>query len=362
MRSLIFVAIAVLVAGGALLLIPSDAPAPTEATAADSDGGPAESGDAPAARPDELAEIASDADDRAEAPVAESLEAAPDAPLPAASTTRSERLPGAVVGRVTDQDGEPLAGAEVQLAGGGRLLLLVPDMGERSGSTTDDDGRFRIEARAGRHDLTVGTDLYALFEQSVDLIAGRDTDVGEIQLAPGVRILGRVLDDRGRPVEGARVTRPVRRSGGLIRIGASGALAAKTDADGRFQILRQAIGPFEFGVDHPAYPRGRFEGVTERAGELVSGIEVTLSVGARITGRTTGGLEEGLRVAARRARASADGVPMEFDGAFVGLGGSTRSASGVRRCPPGTKRPLRQPIRSGCNRVVARPKAAPRDP
>lgn len=324
MRSLLLLAAAVLVAGGAFLLLPSGAPAPTEPTAAASGADPAESGDAPAARPDELAEVASDADDRAEAPVARSLEAAPDAPLPAASTTRAERLPGALVGRVTDQDGEPLAGAEVQLAGGGRLLLLVPDAGESSGSTTDDDGRFRIEARAGRHELSVGTDRYAPFEQAIDLIAGRDTDVGEIQLAPGVRILGRVLDDRGRPVEGARVTRPVKRSGGLIRIGTSGALAAETDADGRFQILRQAIGPFEFGVDHPAYPSGRFEGVTERAAELVSGIEVTLSVGARITGRATGGLEEGLRVAARRARASAGGVPMEFDGPFVGIGGSTR--------------------------------------
>ena len=324
MRSILLLLAVVLVAGGVLLFVPTDAPAPAGAIAESSDAGSAGSGDALTAGPDELAEVAPAEEERAEAPIAKRIEAAPDAAVASGSTEQAERPPGAIVGLVTDQDGEPLAGAEVQLVGGGGLLLLLPDMGEGSGSTTDDDGRFRIEARAGRHDLTVGADRYAPFEQSVDLIPGRDTDVGEVQLAPGVRIVGRVLDDRGRPVEGARITRPMKRSGGLIRIGSSGALAAETDADGRFEILRQAIGPFEFGVDHPAYPRGEFEGVTERPGELVSGIEVTLRVGARISGRATGALEEGLRVAARRARSSAEGVPAELDGAFVGIGGDTR--------------------------------------
>ena len=84
-------------------------------------------------------------------------------------------------------------------AGGRRRAASSPaDMGESSSSTTDDDGRFRIEARAGRHDLTVGADRYAPFEQSVDLIPNRDTDVGEVQLAPGVRSSGAYRWSRGR--------------------------------------------------------------------------------------------------------------------------------------------------------------------
>lgn len=329
MRSLLLLAVTALVAGGAFFLLQGDGPNPSAPASANAGGDPGAGPQGPSTGPADLASVESLDGDRAAAEVGEGVaRVAPALEESAAGpATRPERAPGAVVGRVTDRDGQPLAGADVQLMGGARMLLLDTRAGGNGGAdpvTTDEQGRFRIEARPGRHDLTVGSDRYAPFEQSVDLASGRDTDVGEIQLAPGVRIVGRVLDDRGRPVKGATITRPVKRSGGFIRLGALGALAAETDAEGRFEILRQAVGPYEFSVDHPSYPRGRFDGETEREGELVSGIEVTLRVGAQISGQVTGALEDDLVVAARPARGGDGAIAFDIGGSLDSFGSAVR--------------------------------------
>lgn len=271
------------------------------APGADGRAGVAEAPEGRPAAPDELAAVDEAESSRAAAPAVES---APSPSAPRAGAARraedSDRPKGAVVARVIDPDGGPLAGVTAALADEFDVFLG----GDRDGglsrtAETDEDGRLRIEADAGRPELRIGLDGYAPFAQSVDVTPGRDTDLGEIQLAAGVRLAGRVLDDRGRPVPGAKIVRPTPRGSGLIRLGGSGETAAETDADGRFEILRQAVGPFEFWVDHADYPRERFSGETSRAGEFVSGIEVTMRVGERITGTVASLGEEGLVVMAR---------------------------------------------------------------
>ena len=210
-------------------------------------------------------------------------------------------LPAMISGRLTDASGKPLGTGDVYVEaplGWGQMAPRWPSVSADVGS----DGSFEVSAGSGTARLVAGADGFVPLDRNLDLEPGRSLDLGELALARGVRISGRVIDDGGRAVEGAAIHRTAVRNGGFVPLDAVGDLAATTDASGRFTIARQAAGPFEFVVDHSDYRRESFSGSTERAGESALGIEVVLSTGTVITGTVTGlpeGEVEPLRIVAR---------------------------------------------------------------
>ncbi|MHC4333443.1 MAG: sigma-70 family RNA polymerase sigma factor [Planctomycetota bacterium] len=126
----------------------------------------------------------------------------------------------AVSGDVVDTAGNPIEGACVELddrrAGGD------PKM------ETDGNGQFRFdEPQLGKTRIKVDADGYAPDMQVLDVNAS--TEAIEFVLEPGNRILGRVIDVNGNPVEGAFI---------LIsdwRSPHSRGLRAVTDHQGRFE-------------------------------------------------------------------------------------------------------------------------------
>ncbi len=174
---------------------------------------------------------------------------------------------GVIVGRLVDEDGEPVVGAlarAVDLPGtivgffpaerfdpeGAVLIreasspikvLEMPAWVKRAfadlpipTATTDTEGRFRLVGVVPGSNFFAATARNFLSETrpSVMVRAGQERDLGEVRMKRGEELSGRVVDTKGEPVAGAEVF-----AGSMIasvpfdlaqRVGA-------TDADGRFR-------------------------------------------------------------------------------------------------------------------------------
>jgi hypothetical protein len=135
-----------------------------------------------------------------------------------------------VVGRVLDASGAPVKGANVSDNYSGRTFLCAMQK-----SVTDGEGRYRLgwyNREKGLWSFTVEHKDFA--EQSKGDLkppSGSDEVSWDFTLDKGWEIKGLVLNEDGKPVEGA-----------TVRYGSSwsmvGAKWAKTDAKGRFHIVR----------------------------------------------------------------------------------------------------------------------------
>lgn len=173
---------------------------------------------------------------------------------------------GTIVGTVIDEDGEPVPGARVRASplpadilrfgildiredivvgfseDENRIAMEIPSrlyqVYERlpvPTTTTADDGTFRLEGVMPGM-ISGGADLprhVAGVFGPIELEAGAEEDVGEIELLFGRTVTGRVTDGGGEPVEGVEVA-----VGALVPIAPVGILqpAGVTGPDGRYEV------------------------------------------------------------------------------------------------------------------------------
>ncbi|MBL9079738.1 MAG: carboxypeptidase regulatory-like domain-containing protein [Planctomycetes bacterium] len=145
-----------------------------------------------------------------------------------------------VAGRVVDGSGAPVANANVAMVYLDISRVLFSADGRQAPITTDAAGRFAIEhVAAGRVAFVAAADRQApsQIEELAVVDHGRYEDL-VLQLAEGVTVRGRVVDDERRPVAGAAVElRPFERPDDpqflkmMLKIRR---VAATTDADGGF--------------------------------------------------------------------------------------------------------------------------------
>lgn len=122
---------------------------------------------------------------------------------------RVERIPpqdAKVAGRVVDQDGDPVAGAFVELYSynhGGCCYAYPATMSYRPSymggnvTETDADGRFSMSAYSGGNSLSVNKPGYASHSRSLELAAGKTSSVDvELLKFPDktARMVGQVVD------------------------------------------------------------------------------------------------------------------------------------------------------------------------
>lgn len=147
---------------------------------------------------------------------------------------------GSLSGRLLDARGKPIAGADVTAAWT-RLPTELDWHWNSSagratsfGATSAADGTFRIDGlpAPGEYRLQVFGPTFVRFEVAKVVVHPREaTACGDLACAPGIRIEGRVADEDGRPIAGARVTWW---DEGLSPF--ASARVALTDGDGRFRI------------------------------------------------------------------------------------------------------------------------------
>lgn len=170
---------------------------------------------------------------------------------------------GGLTLRVVDPEGEPIEGltAELRPAYGG------PEMFPWGGpsSTTEEDAFSTAASDAGgllalnevpaeeALRLVLRGDYWV--QQELPIAALRDgetRDLGDLAVARGVLLIGRVLDEAGQPVEGAQVSLRERTGNalpeGMLVAGMGGGTnrQAETDADGQFELA--GLPPKEYTV------------------------------------------------------------------------------------------------------------------
>ena len=226
-------------------------------------------------------------------------------------------LAGSVSGRLLDSEGKPVEGATVawySYRSGEETLLdetngkEPPSLGE---TKTDPSGRF-----SARWEKTLGlVSVRALHASHPGVLlpgpygASEDLTLSDIALPPARRIAGRVVDEAGKPVAGARVE--ALGSGGrfasslaFAEEGARAFCRAVTGGDGGFALAAAPEGNLVASVRAGGFFPGD-EYWTERDRSPV----VKLSRGAALRGRVTdpkGKPAAGAIVSARGVAAQAD--------------------------------------------------------
>ncbi|MEM9292491.1 MAG: carboxypeptidase regulatory-like domain-containing protein [Acidobacteriota bacterium] len=210
-----------------------------------------------------------------------------------------------VTGRVLSLDELPVANASVR-------LLLAESTRTLSGpqqlrNSTEDalaetlsgsGGDFAIaDIQPGSYDLEVRAAGYApAMVRQVEVTAiqgasggggsgeGAAQDLGDVLLAPGAGLYGRVSDDQGEPLGEVAVC--FREAAQLSALLTGPRRCSEphtfTDGEGRFEILDLAERlPVDLRLDHPGYVGRALSGVIPGGEEL----EITLSSGGQISGQ-----------------------------------------------------------------------------
>lgn len=187
----------------------------------------------------------------------------------------------AAVGRVLNEDGLPVAGAELSLVQlpGPRGYDLEPFR-----AVSDGAGRFRFpNVSPGRFNLQVKRAGFApAFREDLEVPAKlQEVALGDITLEAGSAIEGRVTDERGNPVAQAEIFLSPQEDIGAYF--GSGHGQTVTGSDGRFRFPDLPLGQrFDLEVSHEAYAPASLPGVEAKPG---SPLRIELREGRTLAGR-----------------------------------------------------------------------------
>ncbi len=229
-----------------------------------------------------------------------------------------------LAGRVVDADsGKPLAG--IRLVARGESAVFQA----RSAA----DGRYSFRGLGPRrYRLSAEDDRFVPWAKSVSVAAGQ-AETQDVPLARAATLAGRVVNEDGVPVEGARV-RLSREGENVFRAfmrSMEEEQAVRTSRDGSFRATRLAAGDNQrLDVRHDDYEERAIGGISLTAGAVRSGLTVVMRRGLSLRGvvkdedgRPLAGCEVSLS-AARSIRAGRGGMQMQL----IGPGSQLRRETG----------------------------------
>lgn len=161
----------------------------------------------------------------------------------------------------------------------GALVALLSE-GSRRTTLTDTEGRYRLlDIAPGRAHLSVTHPDYARAERDVSIQstgrADRAFELETLDLSEPGGIEGEVVDERGEPVSGARVSVGV--APAYLPAGALPPGVAQTDGNGRFVLNGVAEGTHVLDALSSVAGRGQARGVEVRSGRVTDGVRITLA-------------------------------------------------------------------------------------
>jgi protocatechuate 3,4-dioxygenase beta subunit len=183
-----------------------------------------------------------------------------------------------VRGTVTDASGAPVPGAEVWVAPPGRETLL---------SKSDARGAFTVAGvPTGDVLVTVRAPRFDTWNGRLASRAGAYERM-DVTLGAAVIVTGRVVDQKGAPVEGLRVRTVLNElldPYSFVPLMADPTMATRTDADGRYTLDRLKPGRrYVLRYQHPRYVLEERVHPTGAAGATEE-VDVKVGEGARIAG------------------------------------------------------------------------------
>ncbi|MCY3971198.1 MAG: carboxypeptidase regulatory-like domain-containing protein [Acidobacteria bacterium] len=197
----------------------------------------------------------------------------------------------ALRGLVTDDTGQPVAGASIRAEP--RAAGVLPSVSLSSTpATPGPDGSFRLELRYGHtYRLTAEAAGYATSALDLPpLEPGMPVDPIHLVLSKGRRVLGSVVDTEGNPVAEAQVSLLWPLDPSEFRSGLEApAAAAPTDGRGAFALPATGPGAYKVQVRHADYADRPLSPVDVPAGESDFDLgDLTLAAGGAIHGTITG--------------------------------------------------------------------------
>lgn len=210
--------------------------------------------------------------------------------------------------RLVDSKGNPIPNATVTATernsshSMGFLVIGQALDGERTykkSGASDRDGRVSLEVRSG---MTFGIEAHGEYfapttTQIAPLTAGEVVDLGTMTLVSGDRLVGRVLDPKGKPVANAVVG--LTESGSSLMRGSNISRKAYTDADGNYLL--------------DGLPTGKYRVRAKKAGLKAAEVDPLVVTGSGSKVEADFRLTEGRMV--EGTVADLDGKPIE--GAWV---------------------------------------------
>jgi hypothetical protein len=189
------------------------------------------------------------------------------------------------VGRVVDESGAAVAGAELRFFDGSEEVE-----GWRN-AATDAEGRFELRAlEPGRIALQVHAAGLSPVRRVVEVPAepkGERLDLGTLQLPAGALIEGRVTDTRGLPIAAASVWFSEADSAEWLGdLAGRGEPAAKTDTGGRFRLAGLPAGEqVHLRIEHDGYVPLKVPGVGAPTREA---LQLEMKTARGLAGRVVG--------------------------------------------------------------------------
>jgi hypothetical protein len=183
-------------------------------------------------------------------------------------------------GLVVDEDGQPVAGAQVRLLGAGGRAALIPI---ESRFVTDAAGTFRAAApqgsileasKAGYYPGHAKVDIPAMVNGRIRIIVTLGAGGAD---APGAALSGRVVSLDGRPVAGALVEAAKTHGWAYSGTPVAQALA---DADGRFRFTELDRSPHQLTARADGHVPGLVSRVLPGGGEVI----ISLPAGGKLRG------------------------------------------------------------------------------
>ena len=206
-----------------------------------------------------------------------------------------------LVGRVSDDKGQPVAGARGRLSAGAEsrlgMLFRAANRGADSAPAfvSGLDGTFkatRLAPGANQRLDVVHPDFERRIVPGLDLVAGTPKPLSiDVVLSPGFVLGGVVKDKDGRPVANAQVAlnRSVRMQGGrggaVVQFNTIESVRpqAETDFEGKFGFKGLSAGEYDVTITRTGFTRSVSNGV--KVGDGSSPLEIILNPGAVIAGR-----------------------------------------------------------------------------
>jgi large repetitive protein len=252
-------------------------------------------------------------------------------------------LGATLAGRVVDEEGAPIEGAEVQVLRGGEnpFQSFVRRMeGASAGLRSGRDGTFRATRLPPGEGLRLDVRHDEYEERAVggiSLAPGATRSGLVVVLRRGLSVRGVVRDDEGRPLAGVEVTlsrsmtfRAGRGGAQVTLLGATAPPRRETGPDGRFEFRGLKSGDYTLSARRPGFARASVDPVNVGEGEPGEPVVLTLRPGVTISGflrDRSGAGASGWSVSARAAGQEGPGVfgpgalrseePTGPDGAFL---------------------------------------------